>query len=663
MKSSGARFVLLASLVLASVAASADPIQPFKTQTISSSGIIDTRQFFPQFNHVVGPMRSRAENEDVYFEPGVPNDLPVGKVFALDRGKPASKFPGISFTGMWPPDCDMGVGPQHVVVVVNTSVAFYSKGGTVVLEQPLDTFFSAQIGTGSAFIFDPKVFYDPLSKRFFLTILDAAPDSANSTRSRSYIAVSDDSNPEGVWFKYTVDNRVNIGGKNFWFDYPGWAFTKDAIASSGNLFGFGDFVNGGSTLFTMDKAPMLNGGATTTKYFTLTDDFTVQLARTYDATQSAFYAVSSYNGSTLRLHAITGLPLNPTILFKDLTVPDFGYVPFAESTNGQQIDTVGFRMLNTVYRDGSIVSAHSIDPGTGRATVRWYEIKPNGWPANAAATPEVAQVGDIEGGVGQSTFMPAVTINKAGDIGVVFTKSSVADLMFASRKKTDAVGAMGTPKLVKRSPGPFYPLQRWGDYFGIDVDPEDNLSFWLFGMLGSDGNTAPLWTTEVAKFVVTEGGSFGTKLLPGSVRMVEGTSYTGGLAHIIGSDNTYFNVNSKALDRLGHVASVETGFSSPLAAEQIKAVTINLEAKAASNVSGVLFLYDWIQKKYVNVGSVPLSGIEALKSFKVPTSSWSRYVDSTKKLKMVVRAVMPNSLYRTAYPFTLKLDTTYLSVE
>jgi len=43
------------------------------------------------------------------------------------------------------------------------------------------------------------------------------------------IAVSDDSDPNGVWYKYRTDDVINISGNNYWWDYPGLGTTGKRI--------------------------------------------------------------------------------------------------------------------------------------------------------------------------------------------------------------------------------------------------------------------------------------------------------------------------------------------------------------------------------------------------------------------------------------------------
>jgi hypothetical protein len=48
------------------------------------------------------------------------------------------QFPGVT-QGYWsPPDATLAVGPNHVVEVANSMIAFYTKNGVLQFSAPLD---------------------------------------------------------------------------------------------------------------------------------------------------------------------------------------------------------------------------------------------------------------------------------------------------------------------------------------------------------------------------------------------------------------------------------------------------------------------------------------------------------------------------------------------
>ena len=110
-----------------------------------------------------------------------------------------------------PPDPIGAAGPNHVVNVVNTSIEWYTKAGVQQNSQSLQSFFSSATLT-----FDPKVIYDQYEGRFVVVTLETLgrgdANTANDV-SRIYLAVSDDSNPNGtlVFYHYQFFDR------HYWF--------------------------------------------------------------------------------------------------------------------------------------------------------------------------------------------------------------------------------------------------------------------------------------------------------------------------------------------------------------------------------------------------------------------------------------------------------------
>src|SRR4051812_15666619 len=79
----------------------------------------------------------------------------------------AANFAGISATTWIPPDCTMAVGPNHVLLSVNSSVAVYDKAGSVALPPRTLTQWFSNVVQGMT-IFDPKALYDQHEGRWVL---------------------------------------------------------------------------------------------------------------------------------------------------------------------------------------------------------------------------------------------------------------------------------------------------------------------------------------------------------------------------------------------------------------------------------------------------------------------------------------------------------------
>jgi hypothetical protein len=87
----------------------------------------------------------------------------------VTRDGPDFGFQGFGATEWTPPDPDIAVGPNHIVVTVNMKIRYFTKDGTLQFEQDLrgsSGFFGSVGGTG--FMFDPVCLYDPHSDRFIV---------------------------------------------------------------------------------------------------------------------------------------------------------------------------------------------------------------------------------------------------------------------------------------------------------------------------------------------------------------------------------------------------------------------------------------------------------------------------------------------------------------
>src|SRR5207253_653888 len=125
---------------------------------------------------------------------------------------------------------------------------------------------NASTATGSFFaslnpidgLFDPKVIYDQYNSRFVVVALE---QESEPTDSRSLVAVSDDSDPNGTWYFTAINSKVKVGNTNYWADYPGLAIDSQAIYITGNLFTFNGNGSNGSRLWIIPKTPFYSGGS------------------------------------------------------------------------------------------------------------------------------------------------------------------------------------------------------------------------------------------------------------------------------------------------------------------------------------------------------------------------------------------------------------------
>ena len=444
-----------------------------------------------------------------------PNTLVVdGTVLDTPRARSTDvTFEAISDTGFVPPDPSLAVGPAHVVQVVNSTIAFFSKSGALLFESPLgsdgDPGFFEDVGAGD-FAFDPKAFYDHIDERFVVIALEVYgfdPDDPRPDASFVTIAVSDDDDPNGVWYKYRTNALTAVGSELFWWDYPGFGYDADAWYVNCNLFNINFFGNPGFAgvgYRVFDKAAMLDGDPAVFATIRDANAFSMQATSHYGDNQVPYF-LGFNNSNTLRVSAIENPITNPTVTSTTLSVPAIGQPGFAETLGGGSLDTVRLRIMNVHWRDGSLFGAHSVGIG-GRNVARWYEINTNNWPATGNVTLE--QSGNIDLGGNIETFFPAIMSNELGEVAVFFGRTSPEErISFAAtaRAPNDPPGFMGTPIELAISPVPFYAINgaRWGDYYDVALDPTDGLTFWGTGQIQLNTNGGAGWGTVVSQ-VATE---------------------------------------------------------------------------------------------------------------------------------------------------------------
>jgi hypothetical protein len=654
-------FALLSSLAAVSVVQAQVPngqklplIQSVKVTVLPK---LNTYELKPQIDTVVHSHVRAPENESTPIKRngGPANNLPVGGVdSSIIRGEAKIAFGSIGFTGWVPPDCDMGVSPNWIATSVNMQIAFHKKAtGEKTFQQDYSAFFAGVNQKG--IVGDPKTFFDPLSKRWFTIIMEVG---FSDSVSAMLLAVSDDDNPNGTWYRYRIEDTLTVGSDKFWLDYPGIGVNKDTLVFTGNMFGF---TNGyaGNQFMVLPKAPLLTGGAVTGKQFSDPDAGTVKVAINADPNSNKIYCVSFDNPNQLKIHVVENGATNPTITSTFVTIPTAIY-PGDPITgpNGHNMSRFGdARLYSAHYRNDYLVTAHSTQvSGTDtRHMVRWYQLKMNDWPTGGK--PTLSNVGNIVGGTNEHFHMPAINQNARGDIALIYTKTSPtiqADLLVSAHKRTDKYGVTGKPITVfsDRTTYGGAGENRWGDYFSVAVDPTDNKLFWGYGMgPRSDGR----WATQVSSFRVSVAGDNAVGYGPTAAGPYkdQGTTTSTDLTTLKAADGKTFDVNSVPFTGAGQLASIESTFKT--AVNSLTTDYIALEAKIAAPAGSTVFYYLWNTQSntYVLAGSQPASS--DVVRFAFTDTDAVKYVTSTGVVKGLIRVVRP--IKGTMPPaFTLKVD-------
>ncbi|MEP7328294.1 MAG: Ig-like domain repeat protein [Betaproteobacteria bacterium] len=462
---------------------------------------------------------------------------------------PMQNFVGLSKTdactggvcgGGWPPDSNGDVGPNHVILVVNSAVGIYNKTGTRLAGFTEDSLWSG-VGTSACngnSQGDPVVLYDWLADRFVLTWFAFAVNGSGDPISPYYqcIAASKTSDPvAGGWWLYAV--RTDPGGVgmpqvNDLNDYGKFGLWHDCLYMASNQFTFpaGDY--NGVAFGSFSRADLYSGAPLTyslgwlppsTNAFTLvpSNNLGKGAAAVQPGTPNYFvsesgtifeYEVRKFTAGT---NCGAGGTLGPmTSVSQNAYDFQFGaVVPQPNTTN--KLDMIDDRIMQKVqYRrigtTESLWVTHTVGAPTGNIGMQWAQFDVTG--GTVATTPVQQQIHAPDSTLHR--FMGSVAVDKMGNMALGYSTSGTTapdfpSIAYAGRLATDPPNTLpqtetqliaGTGSQTNNCGGA--PCDRWGDYSSMSVDPTDDCTFWYVNQYySSQGNgTAGNWQTRIGSF-------------------------------------------------------------------------------------------------------------------------------------------------------------------
>jgi subtilisin-like proprotein convertase family protein len=410
-----------------------------------------------------------------------------------------------------PPDPDIMVGKDHIVVGVNTSFQIFDKAGNSLVGPLLyETFWGNNCATGSSAVvmFDPYSGYDEENGRYVLGITAYDPNVNGGNNGWACIAVSQTESPTGSWWLYSFDGNPG-GGTDYFLDYPHIGVGQDALFVGANMFGTG-FVR--NHIFALEKDAMYAGAAAQfIKINAGNSNFTIQPAKLKgyltggwpaNANEPHFFVDAQYgnNQNTLTVWQFSDPWGSPSLSVAGTVTVNTYSLPISQpQLGGSNIQANDDRLLDVEYWAGKLWTTHAIgcNPGGGTVNcVRWYEINMSG------GSPSLVQQGTFATS-GQYNSFPDLGVNACGDMLVGYTKTSTGmypSVYVAGREAGDAAGTLKEESLVHAGEA-FYTAydsvpRRWGDYTGMALDP-DGLTFWYVGEYSREQASAR-WSTWVS---------------------------------------------------------------------------------------------------------------------------------------------------------------------
>jgi hypothetical protein len=441
-----------------------------------------------------------------------------------------------------PPDTNGDVGLTHYVQYNNLGWKYWDKATqTENGPFPGNIFWQGFGGVcESDNAGDPIVLYDQFADRW---IFSQFTDPGNPDGHQCF-AVTQGNNPAGPYFLY--DFVVSPGQFNdyekitVWTDGAG----QSAYHMSSNEFA-GTFVGVNANAFDRDK--MLNGDPTATfiqfslptvtgsrqnfslqpshlegpnmvpagtcnEYIMAFDDQTWGTGAGPDGYRFWTFCTDF---TTPANSSFTAGPLVTSANF-DAELCGFSRNCIPQPGTTQRLDTLGqFTMyrFSTRYFPGSGlfgVISHSVDSGGNVAGVRWAELDID----NHA----ILDSGTLAPGDGVSRWMPSVSMDAVGNIGMVYTKSSSTvrpSVYFTGREATDPAGTLQSETVCIDGTGSQLGGNRWGDYASVSVDPADDCTFWVTNEYVETTGSFQ-WDTQICTFTFASCGS--TQICGNNVR-------------------------------------------------------------------------------------------------------------------------------------------------
>ncbi|MBP8001839.1 MAG: hypothetical protein KA314_23000 [Chloroflexi bacterium] len=423
-------------------------------------------------------------------------------------------FNGISYltggTGS-PPDTVGAVGPNHYVQMVNGSIQIFNKSGTTlygpVLSNTIWSGFGGVCETENDG--DPIVLYDRQADRWLVT---------QFTVNSPYMicaAVSTTADPTGSYYRYAFNVATTTP------DYFKFGVWPDAYYMSANESTY--------TAYAFDRVSMLTGAAAT--YVKFTGETNLLMPADLDGATAPpagspgiFYTFkdNTAHGGSDRLEVFNltvnwATPASSTFaLVNTLPITSYTYtvcgffvldcIPQNGATATQRLDPVSeWPMFRLAYRNfgthQSLVGNFTVDVGSDRAGIRWFELRRTGvgaWSLYQEGTHTSANT--------VHRWMGSIAQDRQGNIALGYSASSTTtfpSIRYATRLASDTLGTLQAEVTLHAGTGSQTDTHsRWGDYSAIDVDPTNDCTFWYTTEYFSASGSA--WSTRIGTFTIPE---------------------------------------------------------------------------------------------------------------------------------------------------------------
>ena len=434
-----------------------------------------------------------------------------------DTRAPIQNFSG-SESPAFPPDANGTIGPEHYMQTINTFYTIFNRAGTIVAgPTALNTLFYGVAGSDNN-DGDPIILYDEQADRWLVAEFSIYDDDDSML-----VAVSTTNDPTGTWYKYSFNVSETP-------DYEKFGIWRDGYYMGTNTPGVGQ-----NDIYVFNRSNMLNGQSAQFVGFnnpwrpTTWDGFMCVPPLDNDGTLAPEGEPGLF--ITINDDAISGgsdelwiyeldvdwvTPANSTFSrTQQIAVTAFDSNFGATLSNipqlntGTKLDAIPQVIMNPPqYRNfGSyetIVCCHTVDvDNTDHAGIRWYELRrvsSGNWTVRQSGTyaPDA-----------HSRWLGSIMLNGSGEIGLGYSISSSTlypGIRYCGQSSTAYSSASGTldvaEQLIVSGDTCQQTLNRWGDYSSMQVDAEDDETFWFTNQYIDYESPSLKRKTKIASFQI-----------------------------------------------------------------------------------------------------------------------------------------------------------------
>ena len=476
-----------------------------------------------------------------------------------------------------PPDQGLCAGGGEVLETVNDVLATYDQaGGTTSGPTAFVPFFfpgrheetfdaDGNPVTFGPFVSDPKCYFDPDLRRFFVTMLEIDLDPATGdflNHSTVQIAVSRTSTPStdrADWFFYAIDTTND--GTNGTPNHPDCPCLGDQPLIGADRFGFYITTNefpidpdnpafNGAQVYAIDKAaavtgtlkmqtidgtpiPLEEGPAAslqpatspTAADWVATNGGTEYLLSSLDFDGTADHRIATWaltNTSSLR-------SATPAVKLSHVTIESEPYVfppdavqkkgptPVRDLLNEQMKQGPPFKLLTiagnddrmnqVVFAGGHLYSGLNTAVDGRRVGLAWFVVTPS-LPEGGTLSARIARQGYVSV-KHASVLYPSIAVNAAGRGVMTFSLSGKDDFPSAAYAPIDLASGTGPVHIGGAGTEPIDGLfgyltggvSRWGDYSAAVPDEDGNLWIATEYVPGGPRDPAENWGTFIGRLV------------------------------------------------------------------------------------------------------------------------------------------------------------------